>query len=141
MLFNTGTRHYDIPVTAYDPGHIQPAVVMVHHALAPDAMAFLDKMVTAYGWSTDQCHHIIFDDNNPVYYNSFWKIKSIKLVITFGVSWHLIGLPIHATNYQLNNLGSFQLYPCDSPEKLASSKELKGKIWNDLKNFIIVPIS
>lgn len=141
MFFNSNTKHYDIPAADYATGsHIHPAIVMVHHALAPDAMAFLDKMITAYGWPAELCHHLVIDDMMPLYYNTFWKIKSIKLVITFGISCEQIGLHVHLANYKLNHLGSFHLYPCDKLEKLAASKELKGKIWNDLKNFII-PIS
>ena len=36
--------------------------------LAPDAMAFLDKMITAYGWPAEPCHHLVIDDMMPLYF-------------------------------------------------------------------------
>ncbi len=135
-------KHYQInePDVHYSTMHSR--IVVVHQHIAPDLMAFLEKMLGAFGWPLEQCHHLTWtgeesDDN----YRLLWGNKNVKLVLSFGVPFHSIGIFSLAKPYTITSAGSCMLYSADALEKIAPSKDLKSRIWNDLKSLNIKEIS
>jgi hypothetical protein len=134
MLFPPETKHYVMPEPIQNQDALGKHIILVHHILAPDVMAFLEKMISAFGWTQEQCHHLCIESGKNENYSLLWRSVDLKLVLSFGISPDLIGLYITPRLYQLIEMDTFMFYHCDTLEKLATSKELKGMIWKDLKN-------
>ncbi len=128
--------HYHVQEHDHESMDLNPAVVLIHSPLAPDVMAFLEKMLTAFNWPLDHCHHIIINHEQPTAnYQLLWRKKELKLVLSFGIPIAHIGLFFLAKPYTLTPIGKNMIYLADPLEKIALHKELKSKIWNDLKSF------
>ncbi|MEO5583196.1 MAG: hypothetical protein ABIR66_10925 [Saprospiraceae bacterium] len=134
MLFPPETKHYLMTEPIQNPDAAGKYIILVHHVLAPDVMAFLEKMISAFGWTTDQCYHLYIESGKGENYSLLWRSPDLKLIVAFGISPELLGIYTTPIAYQLINLDTFLLYQCDTLEKLATSKELKSMIWKDLKS-------
>ncbi|MEP7321104.1 MAG: hypothetical protein ABI761_04255 [Saprospiraceae bacterium] len=134
MLFPSETKHYLMTEPVQNPDASGKNIILIHHHVAPDVMAFLEKMISAFGWTQDQCYHQYIESGKNENYSLLWRSLDLKLVVSFGISPELLGIYTTPKPYQLINLDAFLLYQCDTLEKLANSKELKGMIWRDLKN-------
>ena len=134
MLFPPETKHYVMPEPVQNQDAAGKHIILVHHILAPDVMAFLEKMISAFGWTPDQCYHHYIESGKNENYSLLWRSVDLKLVLSFGISPDSLGLYILPRLYELINLDTFLFYQCDTLEKLATSKELKSMIWRDLKN-------
>ncbi|MBK6390257.1 MAG: hypothetical protein KA109_11185 [Saprospiraceae bacterium] len=135
MQFLQNSKHYDIKTPSPAASNPEASIVLAHPKLAPDLSAFLDKMIQAFEWNAHECLHLEIGPEDHYDYSAFWASKSLRLVVSFGIPIHSIGLFIPAVNYHLFKVSPFEVYSCDLLQNIAAQKELKSKIWQDLKSF------
>lgn len=135
MQFLSTIKHYDVKAALPAVHNPEASVVLVHPKLAPDLSAFLDKMVQAFEWDAKECFHLDISPEDQFDYSRVWASKSLRLVVAFGISVQSIGLFVPAVHYHLFKVSPFEVYSCDLLQKIAAQKELKSKIWQDLKSF------
>ncbi len=138
--FLQSSRHYSIPdldSSWNDAGEL----ILVHSRLAPDELAFIEKMVLAFDWPGISSSHQVYDPPIDLNYQLLWAQKQIQLVILFGISPGDVGLNILLKPYHLAYIEPFYIYLTDPVDQLANNKTNKGKIWKDLKELLLTPKS
>lgn len=114
-------------------------LILVHPRLAPDELAFTEKMIQAFGWGGIRSFHLVFNPESDKNYQLLWAQKQIRLVILFGIFPGDVGLNILLKPYQLAYIDPFYIYLTDPVDQVANQRANKGKIWNDLKELLLSP--
>jgi hypothetical protein len=136
--FISSSGHYSIPdlnTSWNNAGEL----ILVHARLAPDELAFMEKMIQAFDWPGIRSFHVVINAETTINYQLLWAQKQIHLVILFGIPPGDIGLNILLKQYQLTFLDPYYIYLADPVDKLANHKVNKGKIWNDLRELRLIP--
>lgn len=136
--FLQSSGHYSIPdldTSWNDAGEL----ILVHSRLAPDELAFTEKMIQAFDWPGIRSFHQVFNPETELNYQLLWARKQIRLVILFGIPPGDVGLNILLKPYQLSFIDPFYIYLTDPVDQLANHRVNKVKIWNDLKELLLTP--
>ncbi len=130
-------KHYSIPEPAKVYSGLQAPIILIYRKLTPEETAFLNKMIIAFKWHTDDIAHVEIDPQEIESYASLWSNNAVKIVWLFDVHPESVGIFIQLPKYHLYRLSSFDMYYTDTLSKIDINKQLKLKVWQDLKDIKI----
>ncbi len=117
----------DAPLTISNP-----EFVILHTPLAPDGHAFLEKILTAFGWNPMVIEKIELKLDERKNLAHLWSQKQLKIVLFFGVNPYQVGIFIQPLPSHVIAM-PFYVYITESIENIGTSNLLKKKLWEDLK--------
>jgi hypothetical protein len=122
-----------LPSSSIDPAVESIKVLVAYQKSSPDALAFLDKMTTAFRWPAKSLLPLEIDPSKIPNLQKLWTGESLRLVWLIDIQPEHVGLFIYPPRYKLVNLPPFQVYCTDSLERIAQSQENKQWVWAALK--------
>lgn len=134
MYLYSKIKHYAIPELKKDLSDNTAKIVLMYSHLSPEETAFLNKMIVAYKWQPEDLLHLEINPAVMESYSNLWITKEIKILWLFDIEPESIGIFALLPKYQIYRLTNIYVYCTDRLSKIEMNKQLKTKVWMDLKD-------